>query len=108
MLSCGASSVGLGRGRSVRSPPWRMKSSFEVLTLDSETQVQRKVVVCGDGACGELYLLVVIVILLNWLHTLDRQDFVAERLHEGFLHPSIVRPPDQSHSFEPPDSNHVS
>ena len=52
MPSCGASSVGLGRGRVVRiSLP--IESGVEMSELDFGPQVQRKVVVCGDGACGE-------------------------------------------------------
>jgi len=46
-------------------------------------------VVCGDGACGMTFE--------NLLHPVDakyydhdRQDIVAERLHEGFFYSNIV------------------
>jgi hypothetical protein len=91
MPSCGASSVGLGRGRVVRLS-LLLKSCVEMLKLSFGPQVQRKVVVCGDGACGELYFHTAAGILHAQLHTPNRQDLATERLHQRLLHPSIVRP----------------
>ena len=52
-------------------------------------QVQRKVVVCGDGACGKhntRYLLAVLRLSV----ASRRQDLIIECLHQRLLHASLV------------------
>ena len=69
-----------------------MESGVETFVLNSGPQVQRKVVVCGDGACGELCLHAATGTLPAQLQTSNRKDLATERFHERLLHPSIVRP----------------
>ena len=104
MPSCGASSVGLGRGRVVCiSLPIQL--GVESSKLDFGPQVQRKVVVCGDGACGELRLRTTTQILHAQSHAPNRQDLTTQCLHQRLLHPSIVRPQLRRHPLELPDPN---
>ena len=83
-----------------------MISGADALTSDFGPQVQRKVVVCGDGACGELRSHTLAGSSPTKQQISNRQNLAAERLHERFLHPSIVRPQSRPHPLEPPDPDH--
>jgi len=83
-----------------------MISRVDPLTSDFGQQVQRKVVVCGDGACGALRLHTFAGTSPTKLQIPNRQNLAAERLHERFLHPSIVRPRSRPHQLEPLDPDH--
>lgn len=59
-------------------------------------QTQRKVVVCGDGACGAFhafssYLCWILMTELCCPSISHRQNVSLECLHKGLLYPSIVR-----------------
>ena len=87
MSICGSSSKA-GFGRRPVSGAW---SPASVLTVSACFQIQRKVVVCGDGACG-MHLYTPLFFLPAQHRLIHRQNITTQRFHKRLLYPSIVSP----------------
>jgi len=88
MAICGSSSkTGFGR-RPVRQMPFcGAWCPGRVLIASTCFQIQRKVVVCGDGACGMYLCLTLFPASSARVH---RQNVTTQCFHPGLLYPSIV------------------
>ena len=69
--------------------PWE---SVPALLIVYGRQLQRKVVVCGDGACGAQVLIIPSVNTASF-DVQYRQDLAAKRIHAWLLHTSLARRP---------------